>query len=59
MERESEVKDLFIKTHPFFCKWTEDQQEKLRSALVKRTFNANDEVVTQEKDFKGIYFITK
>ncbi|CAG2252012.1 KIF17 [Mytilus edulis] len=59
MEKDSDTKELFIKTHPFFSTWTEDQQNNLRMALVKKTYRNNQKIMIQGEPFSGLFFITK
>ncbi|CAC5397385.1 unnamed protein product [Mytilus coruscus] len=59
MEKDSDTKEIFIKTHPFFSTWTEEQQNHLRLALKKKTYIHNQKIMIQGEPFSGLFFITK
>ena len=58
-ERESEAKELFIKTHPFFAKWTEEQQHHLGNIMLKRIYSNHEMILKQGEKYSGLFFIIK
>lgn len=57
--KEFDDKRIFVRTHPFFAKWTESEIEQLVSCLKKRIISAGKCAFLQGSDVKCLHFLVR
>ncbi|XP_061185606.1 uncharacterized protein LOC133193669 [Saccostrea echinata] len=55
--KELDAKRFFVKTHPFFAKWTEAHKEHLVATLKRRVFYPGQCAFRQGSEVKGLHFL--